>query len=155
MAGIVPEVWVSFTYEIEIIFKGDQLMQLLALIPPSTFLHSLQHLPLHTVPSIRCRIFKSGLRVLHTPEYTHAAFAARLSSYLTISDGQTTSQIAREENITISLATEMILAVEADGAICRDDELSAIRGGGSGSGSELRWTVNRFAHYDWDGEVAL
>lgn len=91
--------------------------------------------------------------MLHTPAYTHAAFAARLSSYLTISGGQTTSQIAREENITISLATEMILAVEADGVICRDDELSAIKGGGSGS--ELRWTLNRFAYYNWDGEAML
>ncbi|KAF8549397.1 hypothetical protein OG21DRAFT_1515242 [Imleria badia] len=124
-----------------------------ALIPPSTFLQAVQHLPLHTSPPIRSRIFKSGLRVLHTPAYTHAAFAARLSSYLTISGGQTTSQIAREENITISLATEMILAVEADGVICRDDELSAIKGGGSGS--ELRWTLNRFAHYNWDGEAML
>ncbi|KAF8439946.1 EAP30/Vps36 family-domain-containing protein [Boletus edulis BED1] len=126
-----------------------------ALIPPSTFLQAVQHLPLHTEPPIRCRIFKSGLRMLHIPAYTHAAFAARLSSHLTISGGQTTSEIAREENITISLATEMILAVEADGEICRDDELSAIRGGGSGSGSELRWALNKFAHYDWDGVVAL
>ena len=47
----------------------------------------------------------------------------------------------------------MILAVEADGVICRDDELSAIKGGGSGS--ELRWTLNRFAYYNWDGEAML
>ncbi|KAN0080212.1 EAP30/Vps36 family domain containing protein [Tylopilus felleus] len=126
-----------------------------ALIPPSTFLQVLQHLPLHTMPPIRSRVFKSGLQVLHTPAYTHAAFVARLSSYLTIFGLQTTSEIAREENITISLATEMILAVEVDGTVCRDDELSAIRGGGSGSGSELRWTLYGFAHYDWDGEVAL
>ena len=131
------------------------LCDVVALIPPSTFLQVLQHLPLHTMPPIRSRVFKSGLQVLHTPAYTHAAFVARLSSYLTIFGLQTTSEIAREENITISLATEMILAVEVDGTVCRDDELSAIRGGGSGSGSELRWTLYGFAHYDWDGEVAL
>lgn len=126
----------------------------LALIPPSTFLQALQHLPSHTFPAIRSRIFKSGLQVLHTPPYTHAAFAARLSSYLTISGAQTTSQIAREENITVSLATEMILAVEADGVIYRDDELSAIKGGGSGgSGSELRWTLYNFEDYFWDGQL--
>lgn len=56
--------------------------------------------------------------------------------------------------MTISLATEMILAVEADGVLCRDDEVSAIRGGGSGSGSELRWTLNKFEGYIWDGQVA-
>lgn len=48
----------------------------------------------------------------------------------------------------------MILAVEADGVICRDDELSAIRGGGSGGGgSELRWTLYNFEDYIWDGEL--
>lgn len=48
----------------------------------------------------------------------------------------------------------MILAVEAEGVICRDDELSAIRGGGSGGGSELGWAVNNFDDYIWDGQVA-
>ncbi|KAG9310899.1 EAP30/Vps36 family-domain-containing protein [Chiua virens] len=123
-----------------------------ALIPPSTFLQTVQHLPAHTLPLIQSRTFKSGLQVLHTPPHTHAAFTARLSSYLTISGSQTTSQIAREENITISLATEMILAVEGDGVICRDDERSAIKGGGSGGGTELRWTLNRYEGYNWDGE---
>ena len=126
----------------------------LALIPPSTFLQALHYLPMHTFPPIRSRVFKSGLQVLHTPPYTHVAFAARLSSYLTISGAQTSSQIAREESITLSLATEMILAVEAEGVICRDDELSAIRGGGSGGGSELGWAVNNFDDYIWDGQVA-
>lgn len=129
-------------------------MELLALIPPPTFLQALQHLPSHTMPPIRSRVFRSGLQVLHTPSYTHTAFAARLSSYLTISGAQTTGEIAREENITISLATEMIVAVEADGVICRDEEVSAIRGGGSGSCSELRWSLFKLEHYIWDGQMA-
>ncbi|KIK98377.1 hypothetical protein PAXRUDRAFT_823931 [Paxillus rubicundulus Ve08.2h10] len=124
-----------------------------ALIPPSTFLQTLQHLPSYTSPPIRKRTFHSGLQVLHTPPYTHAAFAARISGNLMISGVQTTSQIAQEENITISLATEMISAVEADGVICRDDASSAIRGGGSGSGSELIWSLNLFQDYIWDGHT--
>ncbi|KAH7882742.1 EAP30/Vps36 family-domain-containing protein [Phlebopus sp. FC_14] len=124
-----------------------------ALIPPSTFLQTLIHLPSYTSPPIRNRVFKSGLQVLHTPPYTHASFSARLCSYLTLSGVQTTSQIAREENITISLASEMVAAVEADGVICRDDESTAIRGGGSGSGSELRWLLNTFREYVWDGQT--
>jgi len=65
----------------------------------------------------------------------------------------TTSQIAQEENITIGLADEMIAAVEADGVICRDDERSSIKGGGSGSSSEIRWSRNPFLHYIWDGQL--
>ncbi|KAF9221784.1 vacuolar protein sorting-associated protein 36 [Gyrodon lividus] len=124
-----------------------------ALIPPSTFLQILPHVPSYTTPPICSRTFESGLQVLHTPPYTHAAFAARLSGYLAINGIQTTSQIAQDEIITISLATEMITAVEADGVICRDDASSAIRGGGSGSGSELRWSLNLFQDYIWDGHL--
>ncbi|KAG6336743.1 hypothetical protein ID866_2348 [Astraeus odoratus] len=124
-----------------------------ALIPPATFLQTLQFLPNHTSPPIRSRTFKSGLRVLHTPPYTHASFTARLSGYLVMSEVLATSQIALEENITISLAAEMVEAVEADGIICRDDTRSAVRGGGSGSGSELRWILNVFREYVWDGQT--
>lgn len=65
----------------------------------------------------------------------------------------TTSQIAQEENITIGLADEMIAAIETDGVICRDDERSAIQGGGSGISSEVRWSRNPFLDYIWDGQV--
>ncbi|KAI6039453.1 EAP30/Vps36 family-domain-containing protein, partial [Pisolithus marmoratus] len=123
-----------------------------ALIPPATFLQTLQFLPGCTSPPIYSRTFKSGLRVLHTPPYTHASFTARLLGHLMLSEVLTTSQVAQEENITISLAAEMIEAVELDGVVCRDDEWSAIRGGGSGSGSELRWTLNTFEEYVWDGQ---
>ncbi|KAI6012917.1 EAP30/Vps36 family-domain-containing protein [Pisolithus microcarpus] len=124
-----------------------------ALIPPSTFLQTLQFLPDCTSPPIYSRTFKSGLRVLHTPPYTHASFTARLLGHLMLSEVLTTSQVAQEEKITISLTAEMIEAVEVDGVVCRDDERSAIRGGGSGSGSELRWTLNMFEEYVWDGQT--
>lgn len=124
-----------------------------ALIPPSTFLRVLPHLPAYTSPPIRSRVFKSGLSVLHMPPYTHASFTARIVGYLTMSGMMTTSQIAHEENITIGLADEMVAAIEADGVICRDDERSAIKGGGSGTASEVRWSRNLFLEYIWDGQL--
>lgn len=124
-----------------------------ALIPPSTFLQVLPHLPACTSPPIRSRVFKSGLSVLHMPPYTHTSFTARMVGYLTLSGGMTTSQVAHEENITIGLADEMIAAIEADGVICRDDERSAIKGGGSGTASEVRWSRNLFLEYIWDGQL--
>lgn len=124
-----------------------------ALIPPSTFLQVLPHLPAYTSPPVRSRVFKSGLSVLHIPPYTHASFTARIVGYLTMSGMMTTSQIAHEENITIGLADEMIAAIEADGVICRDDEKSAIKGGGSGTASEVRWSRNLFLEYIWDGQL--
>ncbi|KAG2078596.1 hypothetical protein BDR04DRAFT_1087048 [Suillus decipiens] len=109
-----------------------------ALIPPSTFLQVIPHLPTYTSPPIRSRVFKSGLSVLHTPPYTHASFTARIVGYLAMSGVMTTS--------------EMISAIEADGVICRDDERSAIKGGGSGTASEVRWSRNLFLEYIWDGQ---
>lgn len=123
-----------------------------ALIPPSTFLQVIPHLPTYTSPPIRSRVFKSGLSVLHTPPYTHASFTARIVGYLAMSGVMTTSQIAQEENMTIGLTGEMISAIEADGVICRDDERSAIKGGGSGTASEVRWSRNLFLEYIWDGQ---
>ena len=57
-----------------------------------------------------------------------------------------------EEDLPIGLVTEMIDAVEDDGQICRDDSANAIVGGGSGTGSEIRWWANVFVGYRWDGQ---
>ncbi|OJA20267.1 hypothetical protein AZE42_04302 [Rhizopogon vesiculosus] len=124
-----------------------------ALIPPSTLLQVLPYLPAYTSPPIRSRVFKSGLSVLHMPPYTHASFTARMVGYLVMFGTWTTSQIAQEEGITIGLADEMIAAIEADGVICRDDERSAIKGGGSGTASEIGWFRNDFLDYIWDGQL--
>jgi ESCRT-II complex subunit VPS36 len=75
---------------------------------------------------------------------------------------KTTTEIAKEEEMTVGLAAEMIAAVEADGFICRDDgnATSAQSGGpggiaGRGGGhSEVRWWKNVFEGYVWDGHVA-
>ena len=110
------------------------------------------HLPAHTNPTIRHRAFASGLNVLHTLPYTQAAFGARLSSFLVMSGPKTTLDISAEEDLTVSLVTEMIDAVEQDGGVCRDDSGAAITGGGSGTGVELKWWANLFVGYIWDGQ---
>ena len=59
---------------------------------------------------------------------------------------------ALEEDLAVGLVAEMVDAVEDDGQICRDDSGAAIIGGGSGTGSEIRWWANVFAGYGWDGQ---
>ena len=123
----------------------------IALIPPSTFLQVIPHLPTYTEPVIRHRAFASGLNVLHTPPYTQAAFAARISSFLVLGGPKTTTEIAAEENLTVGLLSEMMDTVEMDGAVCRDDSSAAMAGVGSGTNSELKWWGNLFVGYMWDG----
>ena len=123
---------------------------LIALIPPSTFLLVLPHLPYHTSPPIRSRTFASGLSILHTPSYTHASFAARLASLLALAGPKTTVEVAGEEGMTVGLAGEMIGAVEGDGDICRDE--GGAGASATGAGGEVRWWVNVFRGYVWDGQ---
>ncbi|KAF8206575.1 vacuolar protein sorting-associated protein 36 [Mycena galopus ATCC 62051] len=118
-----------------------------ALLPPATLLQVIPHLGACTTPTISMRTFPSGLSVLHTPPYSHVAFAARLSGLLALSGPKTTTEVAREEHITVGLAAELISAVEADGDICRDDEACAISGG-----AEVRFWGNIFHGYVWDGQ---
>ncbi|KAJ7255115.1 EAP30/Vps36 family-domain-containing protein [Mycena haematopus] len=120
-----------------------------ALLPPATLLQVIPHLGACTTPTISMRTFPSGLSVLHTPPYSHAAFAARLSGLLALSGPKTTTEVAREESVTVGLAAEMIGAVEVDGDICRDDEACAIKGGGA----EVRFWGNIFHGSVWDGQV--
>ncbi|KAF8630077.1 hypothetical protein AX17_005475 [Amanita inopinata Kibby_2008] len=123
-----------------------------ALIPPSTFLLAIPLLPLFTNPTIHMRILDSGLTVLHIPPYTQAAFAARLASFLSLSGPQTTIDIAMEEGLSVSLAKEMVEAVESDGDVLRDDANAALVGGGGVGGAQLKWWNNVFEGYVWDGQ---
>ncbi|KAJ7622529.1 EAP30/Vps36 family-domain-containing protein [Roridomyces roridus] len=119
-----------------------------ALIPPATLLQVIPQLPAYTTPPINLRIFSSGLRVLHTPPYTPAAFAARLSGLLALSGPQTITEIATEEKLSVALAGEMVGDVEREGGVCRDDEGCMIKGGGT----EVRYSGNVFLGYVWDGQ---
>jgi ESCRT-II complex subunit VPS36 len=57
-------------------------------------------------------------------------------------------EVAGEEGLTVGLAGEMIADVERDGDICRDEGWSSAGVGGG----ELRWWVNMFKGYVWDGQ---
>ncbi|KIJ36406.1 hypothetical protein M422DRAFT_34242 [Sphaerobolus stellatus SS14] len=114
-----------------------------ALIPPETMLLVLPHLPKVTNPPIRLRTFRSGLRVLHTPEYTDESFTARLLTLIASAGPQSTMEIAREEKITSALTLEMVESVEDAGKIIRDEQ---------GPGGEVYWWRNTICDYIWDGE---
>lgn len=113
------------------------------------------------------RILRSGLRVLHTPDYTREAFAKRVDFLLRecFPVGKTTFQIAVAENegpeyqnegltvdrvksegagVSLAMVQEMIECAEEDGAVVRD-----LGPGGTG---ELRWLPNLFVEYVWDGD---
>jgi ESCRT-II complex subunit VPS36 len=92
--------------------------------------------------------------VLHLPEYTHAAFTARVTGFIALSGPQSTADIAREEGLAIGMAAEMVRAIEEDGELCRDEEGAMITGGPAGGGGEVKWWVNDFRHYVWDGTPA-
>ncbi|KAH9943659.1 EAP30/Vps36 family-domain-containing protein [Amylocystis lapponica] len=132
-----------------------------ALIPPSTFLQVLPLLPVHTSPPIHMRTFpSSGLLVLHTPPYTKAAFAARLVGLLSLAGPKSTAEVAQEDGLPIPLAQEMVSEVEDEGEICRDEGGSGIdvsaggkRDGWAEGSGEVRWWVNVFRSYVWDGQA--
>ncbi|KAJ3807367.1 EAP30/Vps36 family-domain-containing protein [Lentinula aff. lateritia] len=125
-----------------------------ALIPPSTFLQVIPHLPAFTNPTITSRTLNSGLAVLHTPPYSRAAFAARICGLLALAGPKSTTEIAQEEGITIGLTVEMLIIVEEDGDVCRDDGQSVIQ---ENKGDilvlgEVNWWANLFIGYTWDGQ---
>ena len=73
---------------------------------------------------------------------------------------QTTIDIAQEEDLPIGLVQEMLDEVEMDGEICRDDggvgvalfaAAPAASASSVGSG-EVRYWVNVFRGYVWDGQ---
>lgn len=118
------------------------------MLPPTTLLQVVPHLPAHTTPPIAARTLPSGLRVLHTPPFAPAAFAARLAGLLALAGPKTTTEVAAEERVPVGLAAELVGEVEADGEVCRDDGACMIRGGDV----EVRWWGNVFHGCAWDGQ---
>ncbi|KAI0050753.1 hypothetical protein FA95DRAFT_517700 [Auriscalpium vulgare] len=113
-----------------------------ALITPEQFLQVLPHLPAHTEPPLLTRAFaRTGLRVLHTPAYTPAAFAARLHGLLLAAGPRTALEVAWDEDVPVGLVTEMVGEAEAQGTVVRDV-----------AGSEVRWWTDVFTGYVWDGQ---
>ena len=121
-----------------------------ALIPPSTFLVIVHQLKSYTLPPLDIRTFPNGLTVLHTPEFGERIFSDRIVALLASEGGRTTSEIALFEDLGLGMMWELIQSVEQDGEIVRDE------GGGGGAwseGAEVRWWVNMFDEYVWDGHT--
>ena len=66
--------------------------------------------------------------------------------------------MAQEEDLPIGLTQEMLDEVETDGEICRDDGgagvdmFSQSLSTAGGAGGEVRYWVNIFRGYVWDGQ---
>ncbi|KAF9514923.1 hypothetical protein BS47DRAFT_1316509 [Hydnum rufescens UP504] len=118
-----------------------------ALVPPSSLLLSVPYLSQYTSPPIELRVFRSGLRVLHTPKYSNNAFSERLVALLNATPAgfKTIIDIAMGEHMSVGLAEEMIQDVEDAGRVARDD---------GGANDETRWYVNILHDYVWDGAEA-
>jgi len=110
----------------------------IALIPPSTFLGVLGYVGAHTRPRLSVREFSSGLLVLESSEFGEEEFDARISSRIQLLGPQSTKDIAREEKVSMYVASELILKSEKKGIVCRDFEV---------------WYLNILSGHVWDGDM--
>ncbi|KAK9893474.1 hypothetical protein P389DRAFT_206904 [Cystobasidium minutum MCA 4210] len=113
-----------------------------ALVSPQDLRDAVYYLPDVTRPPIRLQAFKSGLNVLHLPNFGREAFAQRIRTMLTVPEeqvafGLTSLDIARLEGISVILVTQMLeLLEEADGCPVVRDEGDPRMG--------VRWQLNIF-----------
>lgn len=109
-------------------------------------------LPRYTAPPIKTRVLSSGLRVLHTPAYSTSQFSDRLVGMLIeeSTGWKTTTGIAYAERLPVGLAEELVSEVEERGDVCRDDPLAATSD--AAVGVEVRWWLNAFLGFQWDGQ---
>ncbi|KAF8312503.1 hypothetical protein DL93DRAFT_2059969 [Clavulina sp. PMI_390] len=116
-----------------------------ALVPPSSLLMAVQHLPKYTSPPISLRVFRSGLRVLHTPKYGDELFTNQLERLFNSlpSRSATTVEIAIHEHLSVGLAEEMLESAEDAGKLAHDEE---------GGSEQSRWYMNILDTYEWDGD---
>lgn len=63
---------------------------------------------------------------------------------------KTTTDIAYAERLPVGLVEELVNEAEERGDITRDDPLSWTSD--AGVGVEIRWWLNAFTGYTWDGE---
>lgn len=129
-----------------------------ALVSPKEMLAILPFLSRFTVPTISCKTFSSGLKVLHTPRFAEGNLSARVCSLLRnrqqaangalLADEQVdlrqgdeqayvglpTLEVARSESCPLHLMDELLSDVELNrGAIVRDEH-----------GGQVTWYLNAF-----------
>lgn len=120
----------------------DHLARMPALVSPQDLRDAVYYLPEVTRPPIKLQTFKSGLNVLHLPNFGMEAFTKRIRLMLShpedqVMFGLTTLDIARQEGISVILASQMLELLE-DGKqppLVRDE--GDLRDG-------VRWQLNLF-----------
>lgn len=131
-----------------------------ALLPPSTLLTvASSHLNQWTSPPISMRTFRSGLRVLVTPQFDDARFLGRvLGDLRRRHDAQagtgsmSTMEIARSEGAPLALIQEMLEAVEVGlGQLVRDD--GSNDSSSNASAGTTMWYADEISAFDWDAWV--
>lgn len=117
----------------------------ISLVSPTDMILACHHLSEYTVPPIRLRTFRSGLRVLFTPHFSMSAFEHRLMNRLRntlpgtsrdqsiskppdaghddVLSGEnrlqkmTTLEIAQSERLSVNLTTELLESIELGGSL--------------------------------------
>ncbi|KIK54708.1 hypothetical protein GYMLUDRAFT_231614 [Collybiopsis luxurians FD-317 M1] len=123
-----------------------------ALVPPSTLLLVVPHLPAYTDPPIKSLVLPSEMRALHTPEYEPKVFGERVVRRMRLKS-TTTTEIAQREGVGIALAEEMVSLIEREGGLSRDDGRYGDSDSVGFGGGEVRWWANVFVGYIWDGQA--
>lgn len=61
--------------------------------------------------------------------------------------------VAQGEALSVGLVQEMIAEVEGRGDICRDEAGAGSEGVAMSMAVEVKWWINIFTMYEWDGQV--
>ncbi|WWC70241.1 uncharacterized protein I206_104191 [Kwoniella pini CBS 10737] len=125
-----------------------------SLLPPSTLISILPHVPTHTSPTIKSLILPSSLQVLHTPHYSTPAILSRTLDRLCPLDSDeveksfTSLEFSDYESLPIGLAKEFIEIMEKTGdngsGLVRDDQSGLGEGG-------VRWYRDIISEWPLDG----
>lgn len=123
------------------------------MVPPQALRSASNHLPRITNPTIKLKVFKSGLTVLHTSRFDEENFSQRLEVHLRKKEevaieeeeessmglkfgcGSSALELSSIEGVPLNLLNEILESCEIKfGNVLRDD------GGRQGT----RWFTNRF-----------
>ncbi|KJE94748.1 vacuolar protein-sorting-associated protein 36 [Capsaspora owczarzaki ATCC 30864] len=97
-----------------------------ALISPEDLLRAcnlFEHLSLQ----VRLREFASGVLVVQLQDFSDESMAARTAQVVSQASNMSASDLAHNQNVSVTLAKEMLLQAETRGLVCRDDSEEGLR----------------------------
>jgi ESCRT-II complex subunit VPS36 len=95
------------------------------LISPDDLVAAAELFEVTRVP-LSLRTFDSGVKVIQASTQSDAAIAERISALLEETGSISPSVLAQREDISVTLAREMLLATERLGRVCRDDTVAGL-----------------------------